>query len=47
MAESTWISRGFLLAGAVNILGVLLFSKGLTNDYMSELERRLSGESDD
>lgn len=33
-----WISRGFKLAGAVNILGILLFSKGLTNTYLSELD---------
>ena len=38
MTESPWITRGFLLAAAVNVLGVLLFSKGLTNTYLSELD---------
>ena len=38
MASTPWIQRGFVAAGAVNILGVLLFSKGLTNAYLSELD---------
>ena len=38
MTPSPWIHRGFVAAGAVNILGVLLFSKGLTNAYLSELD---------
>ena len=38
MTESPWITRGFILAGAVNIFGILLFSKGLTDTYMSELD---------
>ena len=38
MVSSPWIRRGFIAAGAVNILGVLLFSKGFTNAYLSELD---------
>lgn len=38
MASFPWIRHGFVVAGAVNILGVLLFSKGLTNAYLSELD---------
>lgn len=41
MASAAWISRGFQLAGAVNLGGVLLFSKGLTNAYLSELDPRV------
>jgi hypothetical protein len=32
-----WISRGYVLAGAMNILGILFFSKGFTNLYLSKL----------
>ena len=38
MVSSPWIKHGFVAAGAVNILGVLLFSKGFTNAYLSELD---------
>ncbi len=38
MPDSPWISCGFLAAGAVNVLGVLLFSKGFTNAYLSQLD---------
>ncbi len=38
MDDSPWIRHGFVAAGAVNILGVMLFSKGLTNTYLSELD---------
>ena len=38
MNASSWIPKGFLLAGAVNIGGILLFSKGLTNAYLKELD---------
>ena len=38
MDDSPWIRHGFVAAGAVNILGVMLFSKGLTNAYLSELD---------
>ena len=38
MATSPWIARGFQLAGAVNLGGVLLFSKAFTNAYLSELD---------
>ena len=38
MADSPWLSRGFLIAGSVNIVGGLLFSKGLTNAYLSGLQ---------
>ena len=37
MEAPSWIPKGFLLAGAVNFGGVLLFSQGLTNAYLSEL----------
>ena len=30
--------RGFQIAGAVNILGMALFSRALTNEYMAELD---------
>ena len=33
----TTVSKVFVLAGLVNIGGVLLFSAGFTNDYLSEL----------
>ncbi len=38
MDSSPWIRHGFVAAGAVNILGVMLFSKGMTNDYLSGLD---------
>lgn len=38
MASSPWIPRGFWLGGAVNLLGVLLFSKAFTNSYLTELD---------
>jgi len=38
MVDAPWIRHGFVAAGAVNILGVMLFSKGLTNTYLSELD---------
>ncbi len=38
MTDSPWIKRGFQLAAAINVLGVLLFSKGFTNAYLSELD---------
>ena len=31
------VTKGFQLAAAVNILGILLFSKGLDNAYLAEL----------
>lgn len=37
MTKFKFISMGFWAAGAVNIQGVLLFSFGFTNDYLSEL----------
>ena len=33
-----WIPHGFKLAAAINIFGILLFSKGLTNTYLAELD---------
>lgn len=32
---SSWVRRGFLAAGAVNILGILLFSKAFTNPVIA------------
>ena len=38
MSAPRWISKGFWLAGAANLGGVLLFSKGFTNTYLGELD---------
>ncbi|WP_417348839.1 hypothetical protein [Ferrimonas sp.] len=32
--SNVWISRAFIAAGIINIAGVLLFSKGLTNELL-------------
>ncbi|TKB48838.1 hypothetical protein FCL40_09345 [Ferrimonas sediminicola] len=32
--SNVWISRAFVAAGIINIAGVLLFSRGLTNDTL-------------
>ncbi len=37
MSDSPWIARGFQLAAAVNILGILLFSLAFTNPRIGEL----------
>jgi hypothetical protein len=37
MAVSPRVTWGFVAAGFMNIVGMLLFSKGLTNDYLIEL----------
>ncbi|MEM7356856.1 MAG: hypothetical protein AAF657_38940 [Acidobacteriota bacterium] len=34
--DSPWIPRGFRAAGAINILGILLFSRGFDNPVLSE-----------
>jgi hypothetical protein len=34
----SWVTKGFLLAGAVNVLGVTLFSKFFTNSLLSSLD---------
>lgn len=36
--QNTLISKGFLAAGAANILGVLLFSKGFTNVALNQAD---------
>ncbi|MEM7584252.1 MAG: hypothetical protein AAF560_12765 [Acidobacteriota bacterium] len=36
MIDSPWIARGFQLAGAVNIVGILLFSLAFTNPHIAE-----------
>ena len=38
MNDPHWIPKGFLLAAAVNVFGILLFSQGLTNAYLRELD---------
>ena len=37
MNKSRFITRGFLAAGLVNVIGVLIFSLAFTNTYLSEL----------
>jgi hypothetical protein len=37
MAFSPRLTWGFVAAGFMNIVGVLLFSRGFTNDYLIEL----------
>jgi hypothetical protein len=38
MKKEKWISHIFLLAGAVNILGILIFSKLFNNVLLNQLE---------
>lgn len=38
MREKQWIRFGFLLAGAVNIIGILIFTRFFTNDLLQRLD---------
>lgn len=37
MTPSARVSRGFVAAGLMNVLGVLVFSRAFTNDYLTDL----------
>jgi hypothetical protein len=34
----SWVTKGFLLAGAINVVGVTLFPKFFTNSFLSSLD---------
>ena len=38
MPQPKWIQYGYMLAGAVNILGIPVFSKLFTNDYLTQVD---------
>lgn len=38
MKEKQWIKFGFLLAGGVNIIGILVFTKFFTNELLQNLD---------
>lgn len=38
MLKRKWIQYGFMLAGAVNVLGIPVFSKFFTNDYLTQID---------
>jgi len=38
MAQPKWVRYGFILAGAMNILGIPVFSKLFTNDYLTQVD---------
>lgn len=38
MKEKQWIRRGFLFAGSVNIVGILIFTKLFSNELLQSLD---------
>ncbi|MBI9075729.1 MAG: hypothetical protein JEZ02_09990 [Desulfatibacillum sp.] len=38
MEKNKWVRFGFILAGGVNVIGILIFSKFFTNDFMQTLD---------
>jgi hypothetical protein len=43
LTQEKWIRRGFLVAGAMNIGGVLLFSRGLSNTVLMQADPVIMG----
>jgi len=38
MPKQKWIQYGFITAGAVNVLGIPVFCKFFTNDYLTQVD---------
>jgi len=44
MPQKKWIQYGFILSGAVNVLGIPVFSKLFTNDYLTQVDPKTFSE---
>ena len=44
MPKKKWIQYGFIIAGAVNVLGIPVFSKLFTNDYLTQVDPKTFSE---
>jgi len=40
MLKKKWIQYGFIIAGAVNVFGIPVFSKLFTNDYLNQVDSK-------